>query len=238
MPALFSGSGQCLNSGTTRSQIQNITKVTVMAWCRTSSLSATQLICKWSTNGGSNVTRISLGVLLTSGIVQVSGRSLDADTQSTNSGSAGVSTNTWTHLCLTCDSSSTAWFIYINGVQDSTGIFATMTNGAFQNLVSLAGGIACGNPGGSANSLWVGDIEDFRIYQRVLTANEIKTIVNSRGRSVNIPNLVGHWPLREGGIGATLTGAVDMGFGKSASAGVTGSPTYSKGRISFRRPAA
>ena len=81
------------------------------------------------------------------------------------------------------------------------------------------------SPGGGTDQSWFGAIDDVRIYNRVLTANEIQTIYALRGQDGILDNLQHQWPLNEGAEGAAVGTAVDVvaGFNLTPAAGT---PAY------------
>jgi hypothetical protein len=90
-------------------------------------------------------------------------------TQRTLNGAAVTAIGQWTHMAVTWDGSFIR--MYINGVLSSTSIDLTGTG----SLVGIDGGSGelgafLGIPTGWAHS---GKIDDFRIYNRVLSASEI-----------------------------------------------------------------
>ena len=73
-----------------------------------------------------------------------------------------------------------------------------------------------------------GDLHDVRIYDRVLTPNEILTLYNSRGRDSIVHGLVHRWVFDEGADGSTFSGSgtgKDR-VGKNDADADTGPPTY------------
>lgn len=88
--------------------------------------------------------------------------------------------------------------IYINGVLEGTGYddqspANDTTNLNFGRQEYLSSGIYYLN----------GAIDDIRFYNRVLSANEILTIYNSRGKDKIIDNLIGNWKCNDRAPGST-----------------------------------
>lgn len=74
-----------------------------------------------------------------------------------------------------------------------------------------------------------GDLHDIRIYNRVLSASEILTIYNSRGKDSIVYGLVDRWTCDEGVNGSTLSGSgtvKDRGASQIDFDADTGAPTY------------
>ena len=91
--------------------------------------------------------------------------------------------NTWNHFVYTINSSGVI-ILYLNNIQYNTGITLLIPNVNF--IVKYIG-----RSGWSSDTLFPnGYIDDFRIYNRVLTANEVKqlmgfTITKQQGRLAN-----------------------------------------------------
>lgn len=133
----------------------------------------------------------------------------------TVSGDPGVITptvpanNTWTHVAYTCTalSGTQQHSIYINGVlvsqlSNATQVSANLTQ-VYINGYPQAGG------GGLETS--VTQVDDVRVYSRVLSQPEIQTIYNARGaRDGIVANLVAYYTFEEGPTGTTATQARDI----------------------------
>ena len=102
-------------------------------------------------------------------------------------------TNRWYHIGLTWD--GTEYVVYIDGVSKASGSYTGL---------SILGPVAdIGNDGSPAyrDESFNGLIDDVRIYNRVLDANNIYPPVDG------LAGLVGHWKLDEAGSGVTITAA-------------------------------
>ncbi len=103
--------------------------------------------------------------------------------------------------------------LYIDGEEAAVTKFTDPTlAGIFQSTVSVA--IGALNPeSGSSNGI-NGVIDDVRIYNRVLSGNEIRSLALSRNRNVliNSDGLAGYWPLDNGITGTSTNGGsvIDM----------------------------
>lgn len=112
-----------------------------------------------------------------------------AATGSTSIGTCPV--NTWTHVVVTRDASGNV-NIYFNGALDSTNTGQNSDPGS--NLLKI---------GASPTILtekFYGNMEDVRIYDRVLTATEVEIMYNANGRDGIIDNLRHWWVFDEGYI--------------------------------------
>lgn len=115
------------------------------------------------------------------------------DTHAKHTNIQTLSTNTWYHIALTWD--GTTYFVYVDGVPRATGSYAGLTS-----LGSIAD---IGNTGNYTYRIesWHGLIDDVRIYNQVLDANDVYP------PSDGLPGLVGHWRLDESGGRVTVTAA-------------------------------
>lgn len=80
--------------------------------------------------------------------------------------------------------------IYINGAQDTStsGIHAALLSGTLHIGSST-----------TPDAYWDGTLEDFRIYERVLSLDEVQTVYNSDGCDSIINGLIYHWRMNEKG---------------------------------------
>ena len=90
--------------------------------------------------------------------------------------------NDWTHLVITSEKNvSNGFKLYVNGVlnteANSTGINDSQWNAFTTNYNFLIGAY---NDDGTASLPFTGGMTDFAVYNRVLTANEVRTIYNNR----------------------------------------------------------
>lgn len=75
-------------------------------------------------------------------------------------------------------------------------------------------------------------LDDMRVYDRILTANEVATIYNARG-SDRIIDCVARWKFDEGVVGAALV-PIDSGKSKLPAV-LTGSPVYAQSKLQLKR---
>lgn len=90
-----------------------------------------------------------------------------------------ITLGAWQQVAVTWTGSATATNakLYVNGVEAS---YATTTNGTGGRVNDAAQNIAIGNPPALTDRSFDGRIDDLRIYNRVLTAAEIKALYNSQ----------------------------------------------------------
>lgn len=144
-----------------------------------------------SVSGGSSL--VKMGLSLTSG---EHNRETSSSTQTTN----------WQH-CLFKWSAGNDIRIFLDGSEDTlgTGIFGPNT-GTITNCTTLALGI--GSKDGTTGG-WDGLIDDFRIYNRALSDNEILTLYTSRGADRIVHGLQVRYVFRDFTSGTTLATTSD-----------------------------
>jgi hypothetical protein len=144
---------------------------------------------------------------------------------------SAVTTMTWNHICGTYD--GTTMLIYVNGalvnsatrsgtITSSTGVFSI---GADYN-------------GTTASEYFTGSLEDIRLYNRALTAGEIRTVVTCRGTGVIRNGLILNLQLDEQRSGATLAASAtvyDTGPNKLNATNIIASATFVDGFLRRRR---
>ncbi|OGN10715.1 MAG: hypothetical protein A3B91_03460 [Candidatus Yanofskybacteria bacterium RIFCSPHIGHO2_02_FULL_41_29] len=105
-----------------------------------------------------------------------------------------LSANTWTHIVGTRD--ATTWRIYWNGVLDNSNVSTGPT--ATAEKVAVGAVMSSGAP----TQFWNGLIDEVRIYNRVLSATEIKRLYNlTQPKIATVPlsnGLVGYWDFNFG----------------------------------------
>lgn len=96
--------------------------------------------------------------------------------------------NTWVHVAVTCNSSTNKVAYFINGQKQAESTF-TLSNSDFSSYLTI--GASQANNGNYSNYL-EGRLNDVRIYDNVLSDDEIKKI--SQGLTI-------HYPLNREGFG-------------------------------------
>jgi hypothetical protein len=86
-----------------------------------------------------------------------------------------VQTTGWQHLVMTW-SSGEAMKLYINGVLDTPTDAAPAVSGTIADVQELVLGR---NAKDGSTGSWLGRIDDFRIYGRALSADDVKTVYNA-----------------------------------------------------------
>ncbi len=140
--------------------------------------------------------------------------------------SVNIVPNVWQHLTYTIDASFNQE-LFIDGVSDATR--TTAASLLVSDSILVIGG----------NTQWgsgfAGRIADMKIFSRVLSTPEIRTIVTVKGCDGILPGLVSHWPIKEATIGSAIGAnqAVDIRSGYHASP--VGGATYAVDDISRGR---
>lgn len=101
-------------------------------------------------------------------------------------------TGTWYHLVFTYDKTTNEHKVYVDNVNTLTQTaVGTYTNSTDATSLSF-GAQACDINGGSASPgrYFNGKIDDIRIYNRVLTANEVTTLYNEADPVLGISDLI------------------------------------------------
>lgn len=203
--------------------------ITVAAWVNIASATAgKKIVAKWADVGA-----------LFSYLLQVGGAANDKPLFAIRpvgegiaivTGTTAMGIGTWRHLAGTYD--GTILRVYLDGVEDGTN-----TPPVGGNIRSTTAPVRIGTgSGASSEGPTDGSVDDVRIYDRVLSADEIATIFASNGHDVIVDALQARFTFMEKGPGATATGAdvKDIGPNSLATTSVN-TPTYSEGVLSFRR---
>lgn len=143
-----------------------------------------------------------------------------------------INTGAEFHVVFTYDKSTGLIAAYVNGVwyDDLTTGTADVTN-TFSRIASIE------DTGGTPTYL-NGNLDDVRIYNRVLSANEIAALYAQRGADRVFYGLVHRWMFREDYPGQTASGAgqnVDEFGGNNGTP--TNGPTFTTSSLGRRRVA-
>ncbi len=159
--------------------------VTVLLWTRPLTLSGTQRIF------GSDAQFEA----------KFSSKTLISDIYEGNNINATIrfSTYTWYHLAFTRDGTSKDGKIYIDGLIDITSLGTQTGTPSTANM-------AIGSATGSTD-YYKGEVDDFRIYDRVLSDKEIQTIYATRGTDGIVNGLLHRLPMNENGEGLNVSGS-------------------------------
>jgi len=134
-------------------------------------------------------------------------------------------TNTWFHHLYTFDGNKTH-NMYLNGTLVSTNTNYTFSSATLTNI-ELGGN--------QWNEFLSGYYEDTRIYNRVLSLNEITTIYNTRGADGIVYGLVSQWLCNDGVIGSAVSTLTDISQSKNNGSVTTGTPLWYNSYLKKRK---
>ncbi|MFA5911139.1 MAG: Calx-beta domain-containing protein [Vicinamibacterales bacterium] len=142
----------------------DVTRTTLMAWLRPSSLGSWRsVVLKETTNGLAYALYANDNASRPAGFVNL------GSTDRSANGTATMPLNAWTHVAMTYDGANIR--LYVNGVLVRTRAYAG-------NIITSARALTIGG-----NSIWgewfAGLIDDVRIYNRALTLAEVQTGMNT-----------------------------------------------------------
>lgn len=219
------------------SVIQNVAGCTIMAWVNCTSWANTEnYILGYSIGTSTSSARAWITARTATGSrFRFSSRRLDADSVSSLDTADTYSTGVWYHICGVNNYTGGYQYIYINGVQNNSAARAAWTANT-SNTASQRGRIGIGG-GNSTTSDFNGPIADARVYNRVLTPNEILTIASSKGKDTIMNGLQRRWPLGGGaGVDETVVDPVPDLLGIDPGAQLN-NPIYSASQYPSRRRA-
>ena len=206
----------------------NITgdQITLSCWVKPASFSAEQkIIAKWSDDGGAFSYLLAVDAVGDDKIRFV----VNTGSNGIADGTTSMTVGTWHLMTGTYDGTTVR--VYLDGVEDGT----TAKTG---NISSTTAPVRIGVGSGAFDEQPAdASVEDVRIYDRVLSPDEILTIFNSRGRDGIALGLQARYLLNEGAPGVVASGAgVIKDSGPNGLDGTpTNSPTWASGQLNFRR---
>jgi hypothetical protein len=173
----FDSSTNLLSAGKPAS-LNNIAAKTICAWIRPSSFALRDIMGKYD-GGGLGGWVFRLGNNCATGQDLCYFNSFDSASNGYWSTSGGITLNAWNHVCVAYDNSSTAndAAFYINGVSKAV----TETIGPPQGtpVDDSPASLIIGNiTEGAGDSSFGGTIDDLRLYNRLLSIDEVKRLYN------------------------------------------------------------
>lgn len=169
-------------------------------------------------------------------VYRAGARTLDADALQNFTSTTVVTLNTWHHFATTIDYTNKVIRLYVDGALDSTS--GALTFGSATTDTSASLGTILGNGFAGGGSGITGTMADARIYTKLLSANEILSIYNGRGRDSIRDSLFSRWRMNEGADTTTVTGAsVIKDIVSAKNATPTNSPVYASTPFRFTRRA-
>jgi MSHA biogenesis protein MshQ len=152
------------------------------------------------------------------------------DTAGAKSGQ--INTGAEFHVVLTWDSATGLVQVYVNGA------FVASATSATGGVVNTFSGLAVIGDTGGTPVYFGGTLDDIRIYNRVLLANEISAIYAQRGGDDIYEGLVHKYMLREAAPGTAASGAGTVRDERGANhCTPTNSPVYAVSSVTRRRAA-
>ncbi len=151
--------------------------------------------------------------------------------QSGTLGTVTLTLGNWHHVAFVQDVTGGNRFGYLDGQLVNTVNGATF---AAQQTGLMSLGVSAG---GSTQG-WFGGIDDTRVYDRVMTQEEIETIYACMGTDSLLEDLVCWYKMDEGAEGAAVTALYDSVEGGLDLTTVTGTPVYNyDAGMKYRRAA-
>jgi len=142
-----------------------------------------------------------------------------------------INDDVWHHIVQTMTLAGAIAQVFVDGVLDNSrsGGTATVPSNTFTELGRLTG---------ATSYYFDGLLDDIRIYNRVLGANEVAAMYAQRGADPNFEGCVSRWRLDEGAPGVVVVGAGvvkdDVG-GNNCTPSAT--PTFEESVVGARRVA-
>jgi hypothetical protein len=231
---LVLASSQYLSMNNSLTATQNQSGVSMCLWVQPVTLTGVErYLMAFTVNGSLTSVRAALSVR--SGIsYRARSRRLDTDLVSIVDSTTVPATGTKAHICATYGWSTGAMVIYVNGVQENSLALGGWT-GNSSNTIAGGSGIGSG-PDHSSSTMTDAIFDDIRVYQRVLTANEIRNIASGKGRDSVVNGMFERWKLMGGAIGSIIGTAASIGSNQGGAV-ATNSPVYSPalGTVTRRR---
>jgi len=226
-------SAQTIAMGSGSNAARNIVGVTLMCWYKPIANNSNHALVSLSSGTSATRSRCKVRVIAT-GAIDANGRCKDADSNRGFVGTAGkVSAGSWQHICSLHDYTNKKISLYYNGTFDAISAALAWGDAPTSDTASLAFNIGSQHNGGSEYAN--GDIEDARVYNRLLSEAEIQTIYAANGCDNITYGLQHRYLLRENAPGVVVSskaGSVkDMGSLQKNNASQTHNPTYREGQV-------
>jgi len=174
----FDGTDDYINAGTSNTLNFSTTTSTfsITAWIYPTAYNFTRcsVLAKWLGTG--NQRQYFFGVNSSNGVsLSLSPDGTAASAIIIASTGADISLNSWYHIAATLDVGADSYLLYVNGSE-----VATSGSTAIANLFNSSGSVNIGSTKDGTDDLFDGQIDDVRIYNRVLSASEIEVIAKGR----------------------------------------------------------
>lgn len=169
---------------------------TISAWVKTTSLASYQNIFSTSVTSTQNTLHMAI---TPSGQLYVQHYSSAlSKNDATGATTTTITANSWYHVAVT--GNGTTWKLYINGVEQATTQIAGANSGYwFDDLAAGTHTTRLGNllVDSALNSALTGTIDDFRVYDSVLTADQIAAAFNGKTATNCDQTCKGWWKFSE-----------------------------------------
>lgn len=211
----------------TKAVLENLAQKTIMAWLNTD-VEAEQRVMEKSDGGGwrfsveDNVSE--LRVLFNQQFSDANGRWRTDNTT--------IVRNTWYHVAITYDRTNVANdpIIYRNG----TSINVVESNAPVGTADDNSGNSMYIGKKEDSTLYFDGTLDDIRIYDRLLSAEEILTIYTARATDNIVYGLVGRWMPNELAPGATVLSVIDLSPTGVSPGTPENAPVYAEGILGSR----
>lgn len=217
------GSTQYATLSSSLGDLRNVTGGSLCAWVKPTTFPTTErFILNFSTGTSTSRSRLSLSMRASGSSFRTSARRLDANAVTSLDSTSALVAGTLYHVCAVAEYSNAILRLYINGVQNNSVAIAGWT-GATSDTASLAATMAARTSTDSIN----GVLDDVRVYNRVLSANDVASIYWGGGRDTVVNGMVERWKFMDGALGAVLGTTRSIGSNQGGAVSVN-SPVFSE----------
>lgn len=218
-------SSQYLAISSSLGAAQNVAGNTVSMWVRPSGVATAYAMVYWTISGANNAARLSLSIQTSPVLYRFTGRRAVAEGSQNINSTTTPASGTLVHLCGVAGWTTQQLRLYVNGVQENSVAPATWTANS-ENTASQVARIASRGDS-TAAGYFQGTLDDVRIYQRVLSAQEVMNLYMARGADSIVNGLYDRWKIIGGTTGSVI-GTVPSIGSNQGSAVATNSPTFAE----------
>ena len=161
------------------------------------------------------------------GLLRVGGRALEADPQRFIDAVTPITAGIWWDVVALIDFANSTGAIFLNGVQDVNGALSgAFGAAATDNTPSQNGAL-----GSRSNATQVidGFIEDFRLYNRIISPNEALTLATSLGKDGIYSGIQHYFPLNDGVPGTSVVTTANLSNAERIVGTPIGTPAFAPG---------
>ena len=198
--------------------LRNIAGCTLMTWINPSSTAGTEkMMLYFSTGASATNARAAITMRMGTGF-RMSARRLDANSVSSLDGTTVPTVGALRHVCGVCEWTNQIMRMYVDGVQENSLSISGWTGNSSDTDSSAArmAGRAASDSGTNIGGI----LDDPRVYNRALTAQEIEIIFNSRGRDSIVNGMVERWKLQHAAVGVGMGTAPSIGSNQGGAVSV------------------